>query len=461
MKRLLLFALLAATSHRAVPQTNTGSIEGRVIRSGTSEGIGDVQITLIGPSPGSAASSLGGLYTPNPSLTPAMREQIDRLISTAPPQIAVDWVANAVLRLEAQLLGLPAPTQVSAPQTTAVTDSQGVFRVGNLAPGRYQIRAQRDGYFGTQLPGGGTLINTIATVVAGQPTTPVSISMLRGAVLSGRVRDPSGQPMTGAQVVAFRLGYENGRRTLQQAGNKQTDDRGEYRLFWLLPGEYFIGITPRRSVAAIPNPQDAYSRTFFPSTTDARNAQLVPAGEGADISGLDIVVRADATGRILGRVVSSLDGRSALASSFYLLSADAKAIRDQQFNGVNNTASDRTNGQFELRGIVPGRYELMASVPDANGRQMWGRTPVDVGAGDLNGVTLGIHPGVEVRARLAVDGAPPAYTMMVAGARGAPVRPSAAGGGPPTPVPTPTYRVQFRSAEGLEWFRLMLWPTRI
>jgi hypothetical protein len=475
MKQLLLIAVLTFTTLQT-PQVNNGVIEGRVTRVGSSEGISDVQVTLIGPST-VTSSALGGLYTPNTSLTPDMRAQIDQLINSAPPNITLEVVANAAIRMEANLLGLPAPALPTpnsttaapppAPQTAVVTNSEGVFAFRNLAPGRYQIRAQREGYFGAPPPGSAivgasTIVNTTATVITGQPTQPVSMAMLRGAIVSGRVRDPNGQPMQTAQVGAFQINYQNGRKVLQQMNSRQTDDRGEYRLYWLPPGDYIIGTIPRRGlITAAPTPQDNYARTFYPNTVEGQSATVVHAGEGAEISGIDVLVRPDATGRILGRVVHSFVGpygQPAIASTFYLFPANPVGLADTGITNFPNSSPNRTTGEFDIRGLLPGPYELMSNVPDGNGRQAWGRTRVNVTPGDVRDVTLSITPGIELKAQLSVDGAPSGYTMQAppAGARGAltvlngvvtqlPPAPPA----PPAPVPTPTYRIQLRSAEGL------------
>jgi hypothetical protein len=138
----------------------------------------------------------------------------------------------------------------------------------------------------------------------------------------------------------------------------------------------------------------------------------------------------------------------------------ADALATDNFITIQNTSADRTGNQFELRGIVPGLYELMAAF-SSNGRQAWGRTRVQVSSGELSGVVLDIHPGAEVRARLTVDGAPAPYTMqnsaagvrdprrpLVVDAPGA-IVPSAPVPASGPPVATPTYRIQLRSAEGL------------
>src|SRR5207244_12362318 len=131
----------AMAAIQIAPQANAGTIEGRVMRVDLSEGIPGVQITLIGPSPIITAAELSALYTPNPALTPDMRQQIDWLIASAPPGITPELVAGAAARMQAQLLGLPAPTVTPSaavaqpPQVGAATDARGHFSFQNLAPG--------------------------------------------------------------------------------------------------------------------------------------------------------------------------------------------------------------------------------------------------------------------------------------------------------------------------------------
>src|SRR5262245_60230075 len=132
MKSLLLLMILASLLVQAPSPASNGVIEGKVARASSTEGVPDVQITMIGPSPVALASSLGTLYSTNASLTPAMREQIEQLINSAPPGITLEVVANAAMRMEAQLLGLTAPTPLATntpgtqpPQTVVVTDREG------------------------------------------------------------------------------------------------------------------------------------------------------------------------------------------------------------------------------------------------------------------------------------------------------------------------------------------------
>src|SRR5262245_60812477 len=151
MKRLLLLAALTVSSLQAVSQTNSGIIEGRVTRLGSSEGISDVRITLYGPGTADPASAIRAFYTPNPKLTPAMRAEIDDYLNYPYP-VVIEQLATAARKREAEYLGLPEPPALPASQlsqSSVMSDREGRFSFRNIAPGRYAVRAQREGYFAT------------------------------------------------------------------------------------------------------------------------------------------------------------------------------------------------------------------------------------------------------------------------------------------------------------------------
>ena len=57
------------------------------------------------------------------------------------------------------------------------------------------------------------------------------------AAISGRVYGASGEPLGNVDVSALKPSYQDGRRILTAVQTMRTDDRGEYRLFWLPPGK--------------------------------------------------------------------------------------------------------------------------------------------------------------------------------------------------------------------------------
>ena len=66
--------------------------------------------------------------------------------------------------------------------------------------------------------------------------------MLPTAIISGRITDEDGDPMSGVRVVAQKK--KPGKATRETAGSDATNDLGEYRLAGLFPGQYWIVAMP-------------------------------------------------------------------------------------------------------------------------------------------------------------------------------------------------------------------------
>jgi hypothetical protein len=413
---ITIFTLLLALD--AIPvssQEKKGGIEVKVTRRDSAEGIPGAKLTLLGPFTPVTPAILSKLYTPNPALTPEMKKQVDALIAAAPPDVSAAVIVNEAERLEARFLGLRLPLGPSSPpEVSVLTDTSGRGRFDGLQHGLYRISAQRDGYFGTLPPLGPEselpiTATTTVNVEVGKIAPEVHLTLILHATISGKVRDSNGQPVRRAQVFAHGLEYQNLSTVLQQVRSGTTDDRGEYRIFPLPPGEYYVGATPG-TIDTRGRFQSAYTQTFFPDVIDARNASRVKVSEGSELAGVDIGIRGSSTNIISGNSVntSGLDGL--IAWKRYLLPNDAATLSNIE---APNTAADRNNGYFEFRGVAPGAYDLVASKIDLKtGVTAIGRTKINVGPQDIENVVVNIQPDVEVKARLIVDGRPPLFAMV-------------------------------------------------
>jgi hypothetical protein len=158
----------------------------------------------------------------------------------------------------------------------AVADSSGQFTIRDVPAGMHTLRAQLEGYFGAETNGEyPATVDLPVTVKAGETQT-VKIYMLPGGTVSGRVLDPSSKPLSDAAVQILQMGYENGVRSLRLVDSRQTDDRGEYRLYRRPPGEYYVAATPRPlGNLGARGSEDVQVPTFYPAATDASRATLV------------------------------------------------------------------------------------------------------------------------------------------------------------------------------------------
>jgi hypothetical protein len=129
---------------------------------------------------------------------------------------------------------------------STVTDDEGKFLFAALPAGRFTLTASKAGYvdipYGAKKPGRpGTPIQ----LAAAQKMERADISLPKGGVITGIVIDDNGEPSPGTPVRVMRYVMRTGERTLQQAGQDQSDDRGIYRVYGLQPGDYLVSAVPR------------------------------------------------------------------------------------------------------------------------------------------------------------------------------------------------------------------------
>jgi hypothetical protein len=130
---------------------------------------------------------------------------------------------------------------------TTITDDTGQFRFTDIPPGDFRLAATRTGClrseYGQRSPTGRGLV---LTVTAGQQLQNVRVELTETGAISGRIFNGNGLPFPNVQVQALKYGYEDGRRVLRTVRAILTDDLGQYRIFWLPPGEYVVMARPLR-----------------------------------------------------------------------------------------------------------------------------------------------------------------------------------------------------------------------
>jgi hypothetical protein len=403
------------------------TISGTVTRAGTSEPIPDVNVLItnsrVGPRGQIQAQSL--------------EQQVNAAIAqgrTIPPNI------------QAQLDAERARGGMSNIQLTTKSDRDGRFIVRDLPPGQYTVQVEREGFFGPPLLGSGnfpTFVNTNIIITAGQATPNLSLSLIPGSAVSGRVVDPEGRPVVGSNVQAFRLSYQNGAATLQAVAAADTDDRGDYRLFRIPPGEYYIGVTPGQSGArgfgaragrgAIATTGEALVRTFHPDAIDTNGARLFTLQAGQELTGIAITARRSPTIKISGQVSSSIAlpvqtnarglTRTMPVQLFLIPRSKNTAEEPNNRTTLSVSLDSPTDGKFEIPNVIPGAYDLYARVNNSTADPAtitaetptvyFGRTSFEAGRQDVSGLAVHVRPGVEVKTYVTVDGSAAAAANAV------------------------------------------------
>src|SRR5260221_125817 len=196
--------------------------------------------------------------------------------------------------LKKALVQVIAENQKVGGNYTASTDADGRFHIENVVPGRYRVFIEKTGFVGVNGRGLKSDVNVL-TVQAGQSGEDLLFRMVPTAVISGRITDEDGDPMSGVRVVAQKK--KPGKSARESVGTEATNDLGEYRLAGLFPGQYWILAMPppdlrdyemnEKSLAGEPQPgelpPDTRDRnTYYPGTYDAMqpSAATLKAGGG-------------------------------------------------------------------------------------------------------------------------------------------------------------------------------------
>ncbi len=283
--------------------------------------------------------------------------------------------------------------------------------------------------------------------------------MTKGGVITGTIRDAYGEPVRGVAVSVSQLQVINGERRLISAGRSDaTDDRGQYRVFGLAPGEYFVN-AERANVGFYPSlsqttaedlaaaqrelrapgsalaapatqaalPTKGYAPAFYPGTTSFSQAAAVSVGTGEEKTGIDVALQLVPLARLSARVMGP-DGQPPAMTQ-------GRLVPQTQVPGVSLFGLESgtifnvvTDGTIRINSIPPGEYTLHAggstvapppmaatsgggsSSPSASlGLPMWASMPVTIDGRDIDGLTIQLQLGKVMTGRVVFEGttAPP------------------------------------------------------
>ena len=161
------------------------------------------------------------------------------------------------------------------PARVAITGADGTYAIADLPAGAYSITATRTGFAPFTYGQGRTVTGTAVNVTNGQQLPSIDLPLVVGGVIVGRILDEDGGPFAGATVEALVNRFQGGSDALFSVATAQTDDRGEFRLFGLAPGSYYVSAAdPAFASVSTPKGVQHYTATYYPGHP-ADQARLV------------------------------------------------------------------------------------------------------------------------------------------------------------------------------------------
>ena len=299
-----------------------------------------------------------------------------------------------------------------AGERTARSDDRGRYEFRDLEAGKYLLSVTRNGF----LPANygqkrvqafrGRRGGTPLTLGAGQVLNGIDFNLIRGGVVEGRVADEDYETLS--RVIVTLSGYQTvqGERVLTPVSRAQTDDRGQFRLFDIPPGRYFLSARQGGGFPAFGRRGrrgqrgQTFPPTYYPGVPSPEQATKIEVSAGGEVGGFHLTLIEAYTYSVSGRVLAS-DGSP--AQSVRIFTVNRSGAGQVSLGGG---ATTDLQGAFTVAGLLPGKHRLIARRGRGQEPQI-ASTSVEVIDRDLQGLALALGSGASITGRIVSENEEP------------------------------------------------------
>ena len=387
---LTAFVLPLAAFHQAPARekaaisepTGTGRISGAVATAATGAGVRRVRVMLSGfiPSPRTAGAPVAGV-------------SLGALVSSG--AVIEGTYAGGVTVSGSAGASQPA----GRVQREGETDENGRVEFGGLPAAMYSLMVMS--------PPAGFIRPSSSQPVRLEDgrTATHTIRLDRGGAITGRVVDEVGEPVTRATVTAYLKRGGSGAWFGANASPASTDDRGQYRIYGLAPGDYYV-VASYFNPMPMRRPEQSGPRngplpTYYPGSATLESARPLTVRAGQDTEGVDIALVAGALGRV---VVTMTDSGGAPISARGGGYASLSSRNSPLVGGRGG--SWMPDGSFVFNDVPPGDYYVTGNATRGEGPEAEREgafVPVTVNGGDVS-VTVKTNKGATLSGRVVFEG---------------------------------------------------------
>jgi hypothetical protein len=348
-------------------------------------------------------------------------------LNPAPPEAAAPPEPDKPAQLEGTVLndstGEPLrrvrvtlhPLEADLPSTGTEADDQGHFLLRDIPKGTYNLTAERDGFLTSAQPlTAGLRMPPAFELKSGENISDITFRLRPWAVLSGRIRYDDGEFGVGVRVQVYRTDHIRGRSAYSLAATTTANDRGEYRIYGLVPGAYLLAASndaptpanyreePTVDAEGREQPLLGYMTTFYPNTELMSQAVAIRLNYGQELGGIDLYLRQARKVTLSGRVIDGVTGTTLTGASISLERVDASGSGTMSTNAAPKFDQD---GGFSIPNVSPGSYAVFVKGADDSGTTvLTGHTVLAVGTDDVTGIDLVATPSKSWAGRIVAEG---------------------------------------------------------
>lgn len=252
-----------------------------------------------------------------------------------------------------------------------LTGGDGGFSFDEIPVEHMYVQARRPGYFEGSL-----------TFVRPDKTKDLVVKLTPAGLIFGQVVDENGEPIESAQVRLMQQRMFFGKRKWVNGPTAQTNDRGQYRLPDLRPGNYIVAVGPVMDGSSGEG-KTGYATSFYPKAPDPASATPIHISAGEQ-NEADFELSRVPVFKVAGVVT----GPKTQGINVFLTDTSGSQI------GIF-ARQDQATGQFEIRGVPRGTYTLRAQGSVEQGDPLVASAEVTVNA-DVSGVALLLHAPIVI-----------------------------------------------------------------